>query len=653
MVARKCKRLRPEDGTPPVRLRTELRKESKLLSPAIPRQTSERGVIVSKNGLPRKPLTKRRLKNLILNVLKNPFNMVVLVSLIILFCLIIIPLLTMISSTFTLAQGELRRVQGHVGDFTLYYWKYILTGTMANAVLWGPLKNSFICGFFTVLVSVPLGSVLAWLMIRTDIPGKKVLGLLVTVPYMIPSWTKALAWLAMFRNSTSGANGFLAGMGIPIPDWLAYGPIAIVLCMSMHYYAFSYIMVSGALRSINSELEEMGEIQGASKAQILRHITLPLILPSVLSATVMTISKSIGTYGVPANLGNRIGYYTLATKMRNFIDQGPQAVGYAMSIVLVLLAAVIIFSNQRIVGVRKSYATVSGKGGRATLMPLGKAKKPLMAFLMVFLFLAMVVPFFVLIMETFQITTGAGYGLDNLTLYNWIGKSGQIAKYTNYEGIFRNPKFFSAFWNTIRLTLIGSIITAICGQFLGYISSRGRGKWYGNLTEQMVFVPYLMSGVAFSTMYFSMFSVPHFGGLLPSLYGTFTLIVLTSVVKHFPFASKSGTANMLAISTELEEAADIAGASFWKRMASIIIPLAKNGFISGFMLTFISIAKELDLIIILMTPTTRTMSYLAFTYSQDGYNQMADAISVVVLLFILVCYIIANKFGADIGKSWG
>ena len=643
--------MRPEDGTPPVRLRTELRKESKLLSPAIPRQTSERGVIVSKNGLPRKPLTKRRLKNLILNVLKNPFNMVVLVSLIILFCLIIIPLLTMISSTFTLAQGELRRVQGHVGDFTLYYWKYILTGTMANAVLWGPLKNSFVCGFFTVLVSVPLGSVLAWLMIRTDIPGKKILSMLVIIPYMIPSWTKALAWLAMFRNSTSGANGFLAGMGIPIPDWLAYGPIAIVLCMSMHYYAFSYIMVSGALRSINSELEEMGEIQGASKAQILRHITLPLILPSVLSATVMTISKSVGTYGVPANLGNRIGYYTLATKMRTFIDQGPQAVGYSMSIVLVLLAAVIIFSNQRIVGVRKSYATVSGKGGRATLMPLGKAKKPLMAFLMVFLFLAMVVPFFVLIMETFQITTGAGYGLDNLTLYNWIGKSGQIAKYTNYEGIFRNPKFFSAFWNTIRLTLIGSIITAICGQFLGYISSRGRGKWYGDLTEQMVFVPYLMSGIAFSTMYFSMFSRPHFGGLMPSLYGTFTLIVLTSVVKHFPFASKSGTANMLSISVELEEAADIAGASFWKRMSSIIVPLAKNGFISGFMLTFISIAKELDLVIIMMTPSTQTMSYLAFTYSQEGYNQMSDAVSVCVLVFILVCYTVANRFGADLNKS--
>ena len=234
-----------------------------------------------------------------------------------------------------------------------------------------------------------------------------------------------------------------------------------------------------------------------------------------------------------------------------------------------------------------------------------------------------------------------------VTNTQWVGLSNYVKAFTG------SRDFLNALWNTVRLTLIASIITAICGQFLGYISSRGRGKWYGNLTEQLVFVPYLMSGIAFSTMYFAMFSVPHLGGLIPSLYGTFTLIVLTSVVKHFPFASKSGTANMLTISVELEEAADIAGASFWKRMASIIVPLAKNGFISGFMLTFISIAKELDLIIIMMTPTTRTMSYLAFTYSQDGYNQMADAISVVVLLFILVCYIIANRFGADIGKSWG
>ena len=600
----------------------------------------------------KRAFNKTRLKNQILNVIKNPFNMIVAISLVILFCLIVIPLLQMIASTFTASKSEIRRIGGEAGDFTLYYWRYILVSNMSSATLWGPLKNSLVIGFFTVLISVPLGSVLGWLIVRSDIPCKKLLGMLVVIPYMIPSWCKALSWLAVFRNERSGALGFLAGLGMNIPDWLAYGPIAIVLCMSLHYYAFSYINVSSALRSINSELEEMGEICGATKPQILKSITLPLVLPSILSSIIMTLSKSIGTYGVAANLGNRIGYYTLATKMKVFINDGPRNVGYAMSLVLIGLAALIIFSNQRIIGVRKSYATIGGKGGRSTDMKLGKAKTPLMIFLVAFLVVAMVLPMFVLVMETFQVTTGNGYGWDNLTLYNWIGEVGEAKRVINYPGIFKNSSFGSAVWNTIRLTFIGSIITALCGQFLGYISTRGRGKWYGSLTEQLVFIPYLMSGVAFSTMYFSMFSRPQLGGLIPSLYGTFTLIVLTSVVKHFPFASRSGTSNMMQISVELEEAADINGASFWQRMRKIVLPLAKNGFVSGFMLTFISIAKELDLIIIMMTPSTQTMSYLAFTYSQEGYNQMADAISVCVLLFILICYIIANKFGADIGKSW-
>ncbi len=579
--------------------------------------------------------------------------MIVFITLIILFCLIVIPLMQMLASTFTVGtRSEAREAGVPVGEFTLYYWKYILTSYLSTATLWGPLKNSLVVGIATVLVSVPLGSVLGWLIVRTDIPGKKLLGMLVVIPYMIPSWCKALSWLAVFRNKTSGALGFLAGMGIPIPDWLAYGPVAIVLCMSLHYYAFSYIHVSSALRSINSELEEMGEICGANKVQILKSITLPLVLPSILSAVVMTLSKSIGTYGVAANLGTRIGYFTLATKMKQFINGGPQSVGYAMSIVLICLAAFIIFANQRLVGVRKSYATIGGKGGRSNEMKLGSAKLPLMIFIVLFLFFAMVAPMFVLLMETFQVTTGGGYGADNLTLYYWIGTTDNAPVYINYDGILRNPEFGRAFYNTIRLTVITSILTALCGQFLGYVVTRGRGKWYGNLTDQLVFVPYLMSGVAFSAMYIAMFSRPLLGGIIPTLYGTFTLIVLTSVVKHFPFASKSGTANMMQISTELEEAADINGASFWQRMGKIVMPLAKNGFISGFMLTFISVAKELDLIIMMMDKRTTTLSYLAFTYSQDGYAQMSDAISVCVLLFILVCYIIANRFGADIGKAW-
>mgnify|MGYP001044841648 CR=1 FL=1 len=653
MVARKCKRLRPEDGTPPVRLRTELRKESKLLSPAFPRQTSERGVIVSKNGLPRKPLTKRRLKNLILNVLKNPFNMVVLVSLIILFCLIIIPLLTMISSTFTLAQGELRRVQGHVGDFTLYYWKYILTGTMANAVLWGPLKNSFVCGFFTVLVSVPLGSVLAWLMIRTDIPGKKVLGLLVTVPYMIPSWTKALAWLAMFRNSTSGANGFLAGMGIPIPDWLAYGPIAIVLCMSMHYYAFSYIMVSGALRSINSELEEMGEIQGASKPLILRKITLPLVLPAMLSAVILTFSKAIGTFGTINYLGSPVSFRTLSSELYSNSKSQNTQTAFAMAILMICIASLSVFINQRLIGARKSYATIGGKGGRSTPIGLGGWKPIATIILLIFFLVGIIMPVIILILESCMLKEGT-YSLSNFTLYYWIGE-GDPNIMEGVPGIFKNETFMMSLVNSLKLTLVNGVFGTIFGQMLGYICAKGRGKLHGKLVEQLVFIPYLIPSVAFGGIYLSMFSKPQtlFGvTLIPALYGTFALLTLTSVVKHLPFASRAGTSNMLQISGELEEAATIEGAGFFKRFVKIVFPLSKGGFISGFMLIFVSIMKELDLIILIMTPKTSTLPYLAFQYQNQNCPQASNCVAIVMFSIVFLVYALANIFGdADLAKS--
>lgn len=603
----------------------------------------------------RKSQRWKRLKNQFLNVVGNPFNMVVFFSLLILFCLIIIPLLTMLTNTFTVAKAELRNLpDAQIGDFTLFYWKYLLASPLTETILWEPLLNSLLIGFFVTVISVPLGAVMAWLMVRTDIPGKKLLGMLIIVPYMIPSWCKALSWLSVFRNSTSGSLGLLTGMGVAVPDWLAYGPFAIICVMTMHYYAFSYIMVSGSLRSVNSELEEMGEIQGANKVQILKSITLPLVLPSILSAAIMTISKSLGSYGVAANLGNRISYYVLATRMESFISDSPKGVGFAMSVIMILLASGTIFANQRMIGVRKSYATIGGKGTRSNLMHIGKVKYALLIFLAVFLFVSMVMPTFVLVMESFQIRTGAGYGLDNLTLYAWIGtlENAPLESYP-YDGIFRNPEFLRALGNTVKLSIIASILTAVCGQFLGYISTRGRGKWYGRATEQMVFIPYLMPGVAFSAIYFAMFSQPRLGGLIPSLYGTFTLILLVSVVKHFPFASRSGSANMMQISVELEEAADIAGASFWRRIGSIIIPLAKNGFISGFMLVFISIAKELDLIAILMTPANYTLSYLSFEYSKSLMPQCADAIAICILLFILICYRIANHFGADIGKSWG
>ena len=612
---------------------------------------------MAKKGWTRPPMTRERFKNQFRNLVGNPFNVIVMFTLILLFALIVIPLLAMVQNTFVVAKSELRSIPGaSIGDYTLWYWKYLLASPLTETILWVPLRNSLIIGAFVTVISVPLGALMAWLMVRTDIPGKRLLSALILIPYMIPSWCKALSWMTVFRNPSMGGNGVLSSLGIPVPDTLASGFVPIIIVMVMHYYAFSYIMASGALRSINSELEEMGEIQGASRTQILKSITLPLILPAILSATIMTISKSIGTYGVAARLGGNnpdgTPFYVLATRMKDFINSSPKGTGYAMSLLMILLAAGTIVVNQRLIGTRKSYATIGGKGTRSNLIPLGGAKWPMLVIIAVFLIVAMVMPVFFLVMESFQVIPGGGYGANNLTLYAWIGEL-QNAPNPGFaqNGLFRNSEFSRALGNTVKLSLIGSLITAVFGQFFGYITTRGRGKWYGNAVEQLIFVPYLMPGVAFSAIYFSMFSQPRLGGLIPSLYGTFLLILLVSIVKHFPFASRSGSSNMMQISVELEEAATVNGAGFWRRIGSIVIPLAKNGFLSGFLLSFISIAKELDLIAILMTPKNYTLSFLAFDYSKEAMPQVADAICIVIIVFILVTNRIADRFGGNVSKS--
>ena len=250
---------------------------------------------------------KRRLMNQAGSIVKNPYNIMVVISVIFMVYLILIPLGQMIIQTLTLAGADAARVDGgREGMFTLYYWKRVLTSSISQKMLWTPLKNSLLISVCTAAFGITLGSLLAWLMVRSDLPYKKFFSLALIIPYMIPSWCKSMAWLTIFKNErVGGAQGLLGFLGIQTPDWLAYGPFAIIVVLVIHYYAYAYLLVSSALSSINSELEEMGEILGASKARILTKITFPLVMPAILSAVIMTFSKAMGTFGVPSVLGDR------------------------------------------------------------------------------------------------------------------------------------------------------------------------------------------------------------------------------------------------------------------------------------------------------------------------------------------------------------
>ena len=599
----------------------------------------------------------KRLKNQIKAVVTNPYNVIVLIAILLLTYLIVLPLLDMISSTFELAQRDLRVMgpDAEVGQFTLYYWQRLLASELSMSMLIKPLINSLTIGVCVSVCAIALGSVLAWLMVRSDLPCKRFFSLAVIIPYMIPSWCKSQAWLSMFKTARlGGAPGFMASLGFNVPDWLAYGPVAIIIVLTLHYYAYTYLLVSAALNSINSELEEMGEIQGAGKAMILRRITLPLVLPAMLSAVILTFSKAIGTFGTINYLGSPVQYYTLSSQLYMNSKSLNTQTAFAMAIIMICIASVAVFINQKLIGARKSYATIGGKGGRSTLIGLGRVGRPVItAILFVFFAVGIIMPILILIMESCMLKEGT-YSLSNFTLHYWIGDPDPKIM-EGMPGIFKNPDFIKALLNSARLTLVNGVFGTIFGQILGYICAKGRGKFHGKLVEQLVFIPYLIPSVAFGGIYLSMFSQPQtlFGvTLVPSLYGTFTLLTLVSVVKHLPFASRAGTSNMLQISGELEEAATMEGAGFFKRFVKIVFPLSKGGFISGFMLIFVSIMKELDLIILIMTPTTSTLPYLAFQYQNGNSPQASNCVAIVMFSIVFLVYALANIFGdADLAKS--
>ena len=599
---------------------------------------------------------KRRLKNKFLSVVTNPYNVIVLIVIILLAYLILLPLLDMITTTFTLVQRDVRQAGGTPGEFTLYYWHRLLASEMTSTILIKPLLNSLLIGVFVSITSIAIGSVLAWLMVRTDLPFKKFFSLAVIIPYMIPSWCKSQAWLSVFKTERiGGAPGFLASLGIQVPDWLAYGPVAIIIVLSLHYYAYSYLLVSSALNSLNSELEEMGEIQGAGKLMILRKITFPLVLPAMLSSVILTFSKGIGTFGVINHLGSKVNFVTLSSQLyMNSKSQNTQT-AFAMALVMIFISSISIFANQKIIGSRKSFESIGGKGGRTTPTRLGSYKPLITGILFVFFAVGIIMPIVILILESLMLQEG-NYSFSNLTLHYWIGDP-DPAIMEGLPGILKNSEFINSLKNSLKLTFVNGIFGTLFGQLIGYISAKGRGKLHGKIVEQMVFIPYLIPSIAFGGIYLSMFSRPQtlFGvTLIPSLYGLFALLTLTSVVKHLPFAARAGTSNMLQIGNELEEAATIAGAGFFKRLTRIVFPLSKGGFLSGFMLIFVSIMKELDLIILIMTPSTSTLPYLAFQYQNGNSPQASNCVAIVMFSIVFLVYAIANIVGdADLAKSMG
>lgn len=562
----------------------------------------------------------------------EPSALVAVLLTVLLTYLVIAPLCSMVLDTVRVSLKDSAITGLPRGTFTTYFIKRTFSSRVSGVLFWTPLKHTLFISACVALLAIPLGAIMAWLTIKTDLPGRKFFSSILVVPYMLPSWTFAVAWLNLFKNRRmGGAAGILENLGLHTPDWLAYGALPIILCESLHLFPFAFLLFGNALRSVDQQLEESARVLGAPRRVITWRIIVPLLKPALMSALLLTVSRVLGSFGTPYILGSPVKYYLLPTALYNSFKVGSPGVSAVIATVTILLGVILVAVDAWFVREQKRYVTIGGKGAMKRPIPLGIMKIPAFIFSVVVVVVAVILPLGTIIFSS--VTWEAGvFKPGNFTLAFWTGKN--IPAYPGQSGMFFNKEVLHAAWNSLRISGLAALIAGITGLMVGYIVVKLANTFIASYLRQVSFLPYLVPSIGFAAACLSFFAVSR--GPIPSLYGTIFLLILVMSMKYLPFAARSGISAMIQLGNEPEEAAQVCGATWFTRIRRIVLPIQKQALIMGIVLPFITGMKEQSLVIMLATPGTELLTTQVLRYIDYGYTQLADATMLIIVVLIFV-----------------
>ena len=571
----------------------------------------------------------------LMRLILDPVNILLMILLGVLFYLVLWPFLELVLHTITWGDGDRRLSRDAVpGEYTWFHWLQVTASPLSERMLYAPLVNTMITGVISTVIALIVGGGLAWCVIRSDMPGKGWLQPILTLPYIVPSFAIALAWETVFRSPKVGGQPGLyeTVLGVAPPEWLSYGTFPISITLAMHYFPFAYLLVAGALATIDSQMEEGALLSGASRMMILRRITFPVVAPAFAAAFVLTFGKTIGQFALPFLLGAPTQFHTIATMVYANLALGLDSMAYVLAILLILMSLLAIWASNKFIGNNaRRFETISGKGFRSRQVALGGWRWPIFWSVAMFGFVVGILPLILLGYQSLMLIDGF-FNLSNLTMHFWTGQSDpEIAM--GEPGVLHNANILGATWNTIELAFFSAVIASLIGLIIAYIVVRKDGNPLAKMLDQIAFIPFLFPTIAFGAMYLTMFAEPR--GPIPALYGTFTLLVLISVVNRLPYSVKTGVTAVTQIGRELEEAAEVAGASWGRRFRKIIVPLASSGVVTGMMVSFVGVMRELSLIILLITPSTRVLMTVGFNYAEEGLTQLSNALVLIVAMLTI------------------
>lgn len=502
-----------------------------------------------------------------------------------------------------------------------------------------PVKNTLILALGTGIGSVLLGVPLAWATARTDMPLRRVIHALVALSFITPPYLTTLAYIILLGPNAGYLNRALR-LVLPV----ATGPVNIfsmgglIFVISLHVFAFVYLLTHGALQTLDAPLEESAQILGADRWTITRRVTLPLVAPAITGGALLAAVESLALFGPQAFLGSPAKIVFLPTRIYGTLGSYPPrlADASALSLMLVILTVVGLTVQRRYLD-RRSFVTVSGRGVRTRTARLGVGKWALLALCVVVVAFSAILPLGVLVTAAFSKSWTSLPTPGNLTLHNFntalVGN--QIAR----RGII----------NSFKLAFGAATITATLGLLITYIDQRTtmRGR---RALDYLAILPLGLPGTVLAVGLIQAFIRPPI-----RLYGTIWILLVAYIARFIPLAVRSASAALRQVDPSLEEAARITNASWLQTIRLILVPLIRPGLLVAWLLVFIPALGELSATVLLYTSGTETIAVAIFRLNDLGQLEAVSALAVftigVILAMSLLLQWLTNRRGTPVARE--
>ena len=520
-------------------------------------------------------------------------------------------------------------VDSFVGDgsLSLDTFRRIFAMPRFTTAITNTLKVGFLVGILSALIGLLFAYVEVYVRMNKFVGGLfKVVSML---PVVSPPFVLSLSMIMLF-----GKAGIITRFLLGIYDNSVYGFWGIVVVQTLTFFPVCYMMLKGLLKNIDPSLEEAARDMGASRWRVFTSVTLPLLLPGLGNAFLVTFIESIADFANPMIIGG--SYDTLATTIYLQITGSYDKPGAAAMAVVLLCITLLMFVVQKYYLEAKTAATLTGKASRARMLIEDKSVKIPLTILC-----ALAAGFVILMYLCVPI--GACFPTWGFKFFPLTGKWFGLV-FTRYHGL-------QAFRDSFVLSLISAPITALLSMIISYLVVKRRFKAKGFI-EAVSMLAMAVPGTVLGVGYIRGFAGGVFNtGFLQGLYGTGLILIIVFVVRSLPTGTRSGISALRQIDKSIEESAYDMGADSLKVFMTVTLPLIKDSFLSGLVTAFVRSITAISAIILLVTPQFLLITVQINEFAEKGSYSLACAFATILIVITYGAVLLMNLFIKHFGTS--